>query len=48
MEGESGCVHIAAACRRGCNTDRHAMLYYAQTTFFFGKQHLGNFDSGPD
>ena len=22
-------------------------LYYAETTFFFGKEHLGNVDSGP-
>ena len=27
IEGESGRVHIAAACRRGCKIDRHATLY---------------------
>ena len=27
IEGESGRVHIAAACRRDCKSDRHVTLY---------------------
>ena len=41
IEGESGRVHIAAACRRGCDSDRYATLY------IFAKERLGNFNSGP-